>query len=238
MQTVDAVLATLGLPAASTAQRMPGYEATVWRAEVDGRPVAVRMLRRGRSAEAEAAVMRAAGAVSSLVPEVLATGVHDGCGVIVMSWCPGRPIAELVVDNGPVEPLGALFGRAQAQLNEAGICHLDFQPFNVLSDGSEVTGIVDWSNARVADPMLDVARTRVILELAPALLPDQPIAAFTAAWAEGYRAVRPFPADADLAPFLAEAARQQHADWHQRAEAGEVSVEVADAALVIARRWA
>jgi aminoglycoside phosphotransferase (APT) family kinase protein len=47
------------------------------------------------------------------------------------------------------------------------ICHGDFHPHNVLSDGGRVTGVLDWPNALVADPAFDVASTRVILRFAP-----------------------------------------------------------------------
>lgn len=181
--------------------------------------------------------MRAAAIVVPVVPEVLATGMHDGREVIVMSWCLGRPIGELIVDGGDPLRLGVIFGRTHAELNDAGICHLDFQPFNVLSDGQAITGIVDWSNARRADPRLDIARTRVILEFAPALLPADVVTTFTSGWADGYRSVRPMPDDDQLAPFLAEAAARQRADWLERAEAGEVPAAVAEVADAIARRW-
>jgi len=47
------------------------------------------------------------------------------------------------------------------------ICHGDFHPQNVLSDGGTVTGVLDWPNALVADPAYDVASTRIILALTP-----------------------------------------------------------------------
>ena len=52
------------------------------------------------------------------------------------------------------------------------ICHGDFHPHNVLSDGGRVTGVLDWPNALVADPAFDVASTRVILRFAPVELAD------------------------------------------------------------------
>lgn len=47
------------------------------------------------------------------------------------------------------------------------ICHGDFHPQNLLSDGRGITAVLDWPNALVADPAYDVAATRVILEQAP-----------------------------------------------------------------------
>jgi aminoglycoside phosphotransferase (APT) family kinase protein len=47
------------------------------------------------------------------------------------------------------------------------ICHGDFHPQNILMADGRVTGVVDWPNVIVADPALDVAATRVILDLVP-----------------------------------------------------------------------
>jgi len=54
----------------------------------------------------------------------------------------------------------------------ASICHGDFHPQNVLMAGREVTAVLDWPNAVVADPVYDVAATRIILARVPmAMLP-------------------------------------------------------------------
>jgi aminoglycoside phosphotransferase (APT) family kinase protein len=47
------------------------------------------------------------------------------------------------------------------------ICHGDFHPQNLLSDGRAITAVLDWPNVLVADPVYDVAATRVILGLTP-----------------------------------------------------------------------
>lgn len=240
MDELAQVLAALDWPAPIRGERMPGFDATVWRAEVGERTVAVRLLRPGRPCAGEVAMMRAAREITSAVPEVLATGSHQGRDVVIMSWCSGRPIGELLRADGDLDRLGELFGSAQAELNRAGICHRDFQPFNVLVDGHTVTGIVDWALARRDEAAADVARTRVILELAPALLPAAGadlIAAFRVAWERGYRAVAALPDDAELAPYAADAAEVQHADWAARAADGEVPDGVAVAARQIADRW-
>jgi aminoglycoside phosphotransferase (APT) family kinase protein len=52
------------------------------------------------------------------------------------------------------------------------ICHGDFHPQNILIYDGEVSGVLDWSNFRVTDPMLDIATTKVLLTiLAPVLVP-------------------------------------------------------------------
>jgi aminoglycoside phosphotransferase (APT) family kinase protein len=51
------------------------------------------------------------------------------------------------------------------------MCHGDFHPQNILIYEGEVSGVLDWSNFRVTDPMLDIAATQVLLSiLAPVLI--------------------------------------------------------------------
>jgi aminoglycoside phosphotransferase (APT) family kinase protein len=56
------------------------------------------------------------------------------------------------------------------------VCHGDFHPFNILHDGTRVTGVLDWPNALVAEPAYDVASTLVILRDAPIALSEAPAA--------------------------------------------------------------
>lgn len=117
-------------------------------------------------------------------------------------------------------PFGA--GRGVPSLPDGDrLLHLDWHPLNLLVDEAvgEITGIVDWDNARAGDPSLDLARTRAILSLEPGLA-DHPegvrdrLPELLEAWADGYgpqaRAI-PRAADAwagrvmltDLAPRYA-----------------------------------
>jgi aminoglycoside phosphotransferase (APT) family kinase protein len=51
------------------------------------------------------------------------------------------------------------------------LLHLDLHPFNVLmGDGDEVTGVVDWANARAGPPAMDRARSFSILTLDPGVV--------------------------------------------------------------------
>lgn len=43
------------------------------------------------------------------------------------------------------------------------ICHGDYHPLNVMVDGESLSGVIDWSQAIIAEPAFDVAATRVIL---------------------------------------------------------------------------
>ncbi|MGE5596403.1 MAG: phosphotransferase enzyme family protein [Hyphomicrobiales bacterium] len=74
------------------------------------------------------------------------------------------------------------------------LCHLDFHPNNVLVERGRITGVVDFTNACIADPAYDLARTRTLLLhgplkrelLTPAIQQLRKLLA--RAWASGYRA--------------------------------------------------
>lgn len=86
------------------------------------------------------------------------------------------------------------------------LLHLDYHPFNVMSDGHAITGVIDWTNARAGDPRADFARTFTILCVEPwSPRPSLPMAAFrrllATAWRRGYEQAG--GRLHDLAPFLA-----------------------------------
>lgn len=58
--------------------------------------------------------------------------------------------------------LAAVDGLAPTQV---GLCHGDLHVGNVLFEGTRVSGIVDWDNARLADPRSDVAYAAMDLAL-------------------------------------------------------------------------
>jgi aminoglycoside phosphotransferase (APT) family kinase protein len=50
----------------------------------------------------------------------------------------------------------------------AALLHLDYHPLNVMTDGTEMTALLDWANARAGDPRADLARALTILRYGPA----------------------------------------------------------------------
>jgi tRNA A-37 threonylcarbamoyl transferase component Bud32 len=72
------------------------------------------------------------------------------------------------------------------------IIHLDFHPLNIISNGSKITGIIDFSGACCGDKRADLARTEVTILTAP--IPPSPIKPvlnfarkiFLKAWRYGY----------------------------------------------------
>ena len=73
------------------------------------------------------------------------------------------------------------------------LIHMDFHPLNIISDGSTITGIIDWSGAAAGDPRADLARTSITLLAAP--VPPGPLSPLLnmarrlilSAWRSGYR---------------------------------------------------
>jgi aminoglycoside phosphotransferase (APT) family kinase protein len=76
-------------------------------------------------------------------------------------------------------------------LDKRALLHLDYHPRNVLTDGKQITGIVDWTNAHAGDPRADAARTVSILRVDPAarksLLQQLGLRIFELAWCVGYQ---------------------------------------------------
>ena len=75
--------------------------------------------------------------------------------------------------------------------DKVALLHLDYHPRNVLTDGKQITGIVDWTNAHAGDPRADAARTVSILRVDPAarkpLLQRCGLRIFELAWRIGYQ---------------------------------------------------
>jgi len=268
----NSVLAAVGLPPASKLRVMPGAEATVWRVVVDGVPLALRLHRLGSTTvERELIALRVARTAGVPVPEVVATGTWHDRHVAVTSWCSGETVGELLRTTTGDEQVAVAhrFGHAQAILHstelahsdlaelraigravpdlglpgQTTLLHLDFHPFNVLDDGSRVTGIVDWANASVGDRRLDIARTRGLFALAGVFAPEiaaraeQAADQLTVLWAEGYRTVLPMPDDDEMAPFFVAAAATMAADWEPRTRSGEVDGTILEAIERWAARW-
>ena len=51
------------------------------------------------------------------------------------------------------------------------LCHGDSWGGNLLVDDGEVTGLIDWTVATVAEPALDIAFSTTALSLAPVPMP-------------------------------------------------------------------
>ena len=127
----------------------------------------LRRYRDGRSAEGEAAVIRAVAELGYPVP-----AVHEAAGPdIVVERVDGTTLAEALVAGMPPDEAGALLAGLHDRLHALAwpgaapgeaLLHLDLHPLNVILRGADPV-VIDWSNARPGPPGLDVAMTAVIL---------------------------------------------------------------------------
>lgn len=101
----------------------------------------------------------------------------DGCPLPVESSLIQRDLADLRADAAkygivgierPLAWLEAEQGRVAG--GEVAVTHNDFHPLNLLIDERGDLSLVDWSEAALADPNRDVARTLGIFEMAPLLV--------------------------------------------------------------------
>ena len=113
------------------------------------------------------------------------------------------------------------------QLRRAVICHGDLHPLNVMMERRDVSGVLDWPNARIDDPAWDVGATVALMGHGPVDLPAPVIPIVNAArrwvvrrYLKEYLVSRPLDRDAleyyeatRLLGFLIEVGTI----WHARA---------------------
>ncbi|SDT03416.1 phosphotransferase enzyme family protein [Actinopolymorpha singaporensis] len=215
--TVAEALAAVDLPADAAVEAAGGATGETWKVWYDGTPYALRCAAPGSGIPAQLAAMRAAGSAGLPVPEVVRHAGNDRLEVLLLSWLPGRTVADVLrAGLGSARRLGELMGAAHRELHRVpapaevaaavdaraaapagldrtagALLHLDWHPLNVLVDGDEVSGIVDWVNARRGHPLLDIARTYALLTVDPALavLPASErnlLGELADGWAAGY----------------------------------------------------
>jgi aminoglycoside phosphotransferase (APT) family kinase protein len=127
----------------------------------------LRRYRDGRSAEGEAAVIRAVAGLGYPVP-----AVHEAAGPdIVMERVDGPTLAGALVEGMPPDQAATLLAGLHDRLHALAwpgaapgeaLLHLDLHPLNVILRGADPV-VIDWSNARPGPPGLDVAMTALIL---------------------------------------------------------------------------
>lgn len=198
-----------------------------------GDGLVLRRNRDGRSSEPEAALMVRLAGLGYPLPRV-----HSATGPdIVMARIDGPTLGEqLLSGTTDVEVGAAVLAGLHQRLHAlpwpgaaAGTCllHLDLHPLNVIvtSDGAVV---IDWTNARVGAPGLDVAVT--VLVLVQVGLGDaelrEPLLEYAEAFAR--HAATPYAAE------LPEAVAFRRANPHQTA----AEAERFDEAVEVTRRWA
>jgi len=105
-----------------------------------------------------------------------------------------RPAVEWLRENRPASSF---------ETSDVVVCHCDVQPLNLMMEGGELRGILDWANAMIAPPELELGWTRAMyltLELplpGPLRLLERPIARLLSGrFSRSYERARPIDLDA------------------------------------------
>jgi aminoglycoside phosphotransferase (APT) family kinase protein len=116
-----AVLRALGIDDLNSVEPVSGgWDTAIFRVERPGGVHALRVYRVGQdeTCRREIAAMRAARAAGIPVPDVHARGSWNGRPALLLSWCPGRTMAEaLGARPWRAWYLGVVFGRMHAAIN-------------------------------------------------------------------------------------------------------------------------
>ncbi|MBO8157923.1 MAG: aminoglycoside phosphotransferase family protein [Bacillaceae bacterium] len=114
-----------------------------------------------------------------------------------------------------------LFHQVRVKSGPSVILHLDYHPLNVMIDGHNVTGIIDWTNCSIGDRRFDIARTLSILRLEGSKLfeDNSVIQAFEEGYIQGYDQMDNL---GDLSLFLAWAGFRMMRDLSGRKTADEL----------------
>lgn len=147
-----------------------------------GRKVALKLLYR-RFAEDPEFVERfrreassAAGLQHPNVVGIYDRGEWDGTYYIAMEYLEGRSLKQLLVEEGPLDPLHAIGITEQILLaarfaHHRGIIHRDFKPHNVIVDDEGRVKVTDFGIARAGAS--DMTETGSIMGTAQYLSPEQ-----------------------------------------------------------------
>lgn len=165
------------------------------------------------------------------VPEVAFVGTYQAQHLLALGWVEGLTVAKaLRAQPDRAEWFGKAFGEAHARLHAvpvtpemrailrdirepgpptdtAVLVHLDYHLLNVMTNGSIVTGVIDWENVRVGDARYDLARSLSILCADPSIraMPGalrQVVRRFRKGYLNGYQQAAGQDASTKLEPFL------------------------------------
>ena len=165
-----------------------GGMAEVYRARDDllGREVAVKVLSERLSGDrsfVERFRREAQAAANLNHPNVVALydfGADDSTYYIVMEFIDGRPLADIIKDEGPLMPeraaeIGSDVARALERAHAAGLVHRDIKPSNIMMNSSGQTKVTDFGIARALTGQNDqtVTQTGMVIGTAAYLSPEQ-----------------------------------------------------------------
>jgi aminoglycoside phosphotransferase (APT) family kinase protein len=106
-----------------------------------------------------------------LLRAVTAAGIDAGAISFAGQLARLRTIVERSGLTGLEPGLVWLDDRRPPQPRKAAICHGDFHPLNILADKNQPTGVIDWANAVIAEPAMDVGSAITNISAVPLTLP-------------------------------------------------------------------
>lgn len=147
-----------------------------------GRKVALKLLypRFASDAEFVERFRREASSAASLqhpnVVGIYDRGRWDGTYYIAMEYLPGRTLKEVIVQDGPIDPVRAIdltlqILKAARFAHRRGIIHRDLKPHNVIVDDEDRAKVTDFGIARAGAS--DMTETGSIMGTAQYLSPEQ-----------------------------------------------------------------
>jgi aminoglycoside phosphotransferase (APT) family kinase protein len=107
----------------------------------------------------------------SLLRAVTTAGIDSGAITFEGQLARLRTIVERSALTGLEPGLVWLDNRRPSSPREAAICHGDFHPLNILADKNQPTGVIDWANAVIAEPAMDVGSAIANISAVPLSLP-------------------------------------------------------------------
>ena len=163
-----------------------GGMASVWEAkdEVLARTVAIKLLH-GTLAEDPAFLERfraeALAAARLTHPHIIQTfdtGSDDGKPFIVMEFCPGGTLGELIEKDGPLDPARCVdfslqICEALGHAHQHQVVHRDVKPGNILIGVADSLKVGDFGIAKAAFTTRDITTTGAILGTVTYISPEQ-----------------------------------------------------------------
>ncbi|HEX9360758.1 MAG TPA: phosphotransferase [Bradyrhizobium sp.] len=107
----------------------------------------------------------------TLLRAVTAAGIDAGAITFEGQLARLRAIVGRCPLTGLQPGLAWLDDHRPSKARDAAICHGDFHPLNILADNNEPTGVIDWANAVIAEPAMDVGSAIANMSAVPLPLP-------------------------------------------------------------------
>jgi eukaryotic-like serine/threonine-protein kinase len=105
-------------------------------------------------------------------------GADDGKYFIVMEYIDGRPLSDIIRNEGPLMPeraaeIASEVGKGLARAHDAGLVHRDIKPGNIMITSTGQTKVTDFGIARALTADQTMTQTGMVIGTAAYLSPEQ-----------------------------------------------------------------